>query len=460
MFTIIVGLGIVGLTISYLAKGYIYDSNKEELLRKAKRVNSVIQELNTKEQVEQAIIFLDQSFDTRIWVFDRDGKIIVTSTKDEVSIGKSVAKSITTKVLNGESVINEIEFEGISEPMLSAVVPWGIEDHVFGGIVLHSPIKGVDKTVGSIRETILWAVVIGLILSTIMVSYLSWSISRPLQKIDRAASKIGSGHYGERIHIDSKDEIGDLANTINTMAEKLEKIDLERKKLDQIRNDFLANVSHELRTPLTAMQGFLEALQDDLINDEEGKKKYYNVMYHETLHMNRLVDDIMDLIKLENDEVKLTKQIIDVTPILNKVVFKLKQEAIDKDNEIELIIEEDLPKIYADRDRLEQIISNIVKNAIKFTEKGKIEISAKVDHPYLLFTVKDTGIGIAKEEQEYIWERFFKVDRGRPKKNMGSGLGLAIVKELVNLHHGKIQVNSEIDQGSTFLIWLPINERK
>ena len=194
MFTVIVGLGIVGLTISYLAKDYIYESNKEELLRKAIRVNSVIQELNSKEQIEQAIIFLDQSFDTRIWIFDRDGKIIVTSTKDEVSLGKSVAKSITKEVLNGENVINEIEFEGITEPMLSAVVPWGIENQVYGGIVLHSPIKGVHKTVGSIRETILWALIIGLILSTIMVSYLSWSISRPLKKIDKVASKIGAGN--------------------------------------------------------------------------------------------------------------------------------------------------------------------------------------------------------------------------------------------------------------------------
>jgi len=458
MFTVIVGLGIVGLTISYLAKDYIYESNKEELLRKAIRVNSVIQELNSKEQIEQAIIFLDQSFDTRIWIFDRDGKIIVTSTKDEVSLGKSVAKSITKEVLNGENVINEIEFEGITEPMLSAVVPWGIENQVYGGIVLHSPIKGVHKTVGSIRETILWALIIGLILSTIMVSYLSWSISRPLKKIDKVASKIGAGNYEERIHIGSKDEIGDLANTINNMAQKLEKIDLERRKLDQIRNDFLANVSHELRTPLTAMQGFLEALQDNLISDEKSKKKYYDVMYHETLHMNRLVDDIMDLIKLENDEVTLKKQIIEVEPILNKVVFKLNQEALDQENEIHLFIEENLPRIYADQDRLEQIFSNLIKNAIKFTEKGKIEISVRSDAPYLLFTVSDTGIGISKEDQEYIWERFFKVDRGRPKMNKGTGLGLAIVKELVELHHGKIDLISEVGHGSSFKIWLPIHQ--
>lgn len=189
-------------------------------------------------------------------MFDRHGKIIATSTKDEVSIGKSVASTIVDKVLKGENAIQQLEFEGLEEPMISAVVSWGREDDVYGGIVLHSPVRGMNQTVGQIRETIVWASLLGIIFSTAMVSYLSWSISRPLRKIDRVASEIGIGNYSERIHIDFPDEIGDLAATINSMADKLEKVDQERKRLGRIRNDFLANVSHELRTPLTAMQGF------------------------------------------------------------------------------------------------------------------------------------------------------------------------------------------------------------
>jgi signal transduction histidine kinase len=458
MLTVLLGLGVVGFLMSFLAKGYIYDAKQEELVRKAKKVNLAIQNVPTvNEGTEKMLAFLDQSFDTRIWVFDRQGKIIATSTKNEVSIGKSVAPSIVEKVLKGGNAVNQLQFEGLEEPMISAVVSWGKEDNVYGGIVLHAPVVGMNETVGHIRETIAWATLFGILFSTAMVSYLSWSISRPLRKIDRVASEIGIGNYTERIHIDFADEIGDLANTINTMAEKLEKIDQERKKFDQIRNDFLANVSHELRTPLTAMQGFLEALQDGLIPDE-GRQKYYDVMYHETIHMNRLVDDIMDLIKLENNEIVLSRHPVDVEPFLNKVAFKFRQEALDKGIDIQADVQRGLPKAYADRDRLEQIIVNLVKNAVKFTEEGLISIYAEQEGSYVLFKISDTGMGISEVDQELIWERFFKVDRGRSKKDKGTGLGLAIVKELVELHQGKITLESIVGKGTTFSIWIPAVE--
>jgi signal transduction histidine kinase len=458
MVTVLLGLGVVGFLMSFLTKGYIHDAKQEELLRKAKKVNMAIQnETEINENTYKILLFLDQTFDTRIWVFNRQGKIIATSTKDEVSIGKSVAPSIVEKVLKGEYAVNNLEFEGLEEPMISTVVSWGKEDNVYGGIVLHAPVLGIKETIGQIRETIVWATLFGILFSTAMVSYLSWSISRPLRKIDRAASKIGMGNYSERIHIDYADEIGDLANTINTMAEKLEKIDQERKKLDQIRNDFLANVSHELRTPMTAMQGFLEALQDGLIPDE-GRRKYYDVMYHETTHMNRLVDDIMDLIKLENKEIDLAKHPVEIEPLLNKVAFKLKQEAEEKGIDIQVRVKNELPKAYADRDRLEQIVVNLVKNAVKFTEEGMVTIHGEQDGAYILLKVSDTGMGISEMDQELIWERFFKVDRGRSKNNKGTGLGLAIVKELVDLHNGEIKVESVIDKGTTFSIWIPGTE--
>ncbi len=455
LVTVLLGLGVVGFLMAFFAKGYIYDSKQAELVRQAKKVNLSIQNTNTiDETTEQLLMFLDQSFDTRIWVFNREGKIIATSTKDEVFVGKSVAPSVVNKVLKGENALNELKFEGLEEPMISAAVSWGKEDNVYGGIVLHAPINGLTETVGQIRETIIWASLFGILFSTAMVSYLSWSISRPLRKIDIAASKIAVGNYSERIQIDFSDEIGDLANTMNAMADKLEHMDQERKKLDQIRYDFLSNVSHELRTPLTAMQGFLEALQDGLIPDE-GRRKYYDIMYRETIHMNRLVDDVMDLIKLENKEITISRVPVDVEPLLHKAAFTFKQEASEKGIDIQVSVNGDLPPAYADRDRLEQIIANLVKNAVKFTDAGVISVHAEQDDSYILIKISDTGMGISEEDQELIWERFFKVDRGRSKKNKGTGLGLAIVKELVELHQGSIALESAVAKGTTFSVWIP-----
>ncbi|WP_202080770.1 sensor histidine kinase [Caldalkalibacillus salinus] len=459
LLTVLIGIGFVGILISYLVKGYIFSTTQEEMVRKGRIVNMTIQDMQIQsEETEQMLVFLDQSFNTRIWVFDRSGEIITTSTKDEVSIGKSVASSIVERVLQGEDAVNRLEFEGLNEPMLSVVVPWGQEEQVYGGIVLHSPVVGINRTVMKIRETILWATLFGIFVSTVMVSYLSWSISRPLRTIDRAAEKIGMGNYDERIDIKSNDEIGDLANTINTMAAKLDRIDQERKKLDQIRNDFLANVSHELRTPLTAMQGFLEALQDGLIDGEEGRKKYYNVMYKETLHMNRLVEDIFDLIKLENKEISLQPKPVDVNEVIHNTALIFEQEAEEKGVELKVDTADQLPKAYADPVRLEQIIVNLVKNALKFTEQGYISLSTISEEAFIKIRVKDTGIGITEADQELIWERFFKVDRGRSKVNKGTGLGLAIVKELVELHGGRIALESEVDKGTTFTVLIPAYE--
>lgn len=460
LITVLVGLGISGLLMSSFAKQYIYDAKQEELLRQAKKVNGFISGSNEpNKQLMDKLAFLDESFDTRIWLFDQAGKIIATSMKNEVVTGKAVASSIAGKVLQGKSAVSELQIEGLQDPMLSVAVPWGAGQQIYGGIILHAPIEGIERTISQMRETILWATLFGVLLSTIMVSYLSWSISRPLKKIEKTASEIGRGNYGERVHVEKPDEIGDLAKTINTLAERLENVEQERRHLEQVRNDFLANVSHELRTPLTAMQGFLEALQDGLVEEEEARKRYYNVLYSETMQVNRLVDDLLDLMKLENNEITLAKFPVDVEEMVRKVAFTFGPEAAEKGLEIQVALAESLPKIYADKDRIGQILKNLVKNAVKFTDSGTIMIAAEAEDDWVKLSVSDTGIGIGADDLQRIWERFFKVDRGRSKNNKGTGLGLAIVKELVQLHDGEIDVESEPGRGTVFTLRFPTAER-
>jgi len=454
--TVLLALGLSGFLMSLLARGYIYEAKQEELLRQAKKVNAAIQNSSQVDDALQArLAFLDDTFDTRIWLFNRDGKIIATSMKDEVYTGKAIASSIASRVLNGQNAITELQIEGLEDPMLSVAVPWGEGENVYGGIILHAPIEGIERTFAQMRETILWATLVGVVLSTAMVSYLSWSISRPLQKIERTAAEIGRGNYAERVRVNVADEIGDLAKTINTLAEKLERVEQERRRLDMIRNDFLANVSHELRTPLTAIQGFLEALQDGLVEEEEARQRYYAVMYAETVQVNRLVDDLMDLMKLENNEITLSKHPVDAAELIRRVAATFEQEAAEKGLAIEVQVQSGLDKLYADRDRVAQILKNLVKNAVKFTDEGTVRIAANQEGDWIRLTVADTGIGIAAEDLDRVWERFFKVDRGRSKKNKGTGLGLAIVKELVERHDGSITVESEPGQGSVFTVWLP-----
>ncbi|WP_370297701.1 ATP-binding protein [Ammoniphilus sp. YIM 78166] len=460
LMIVLIGLGFVGFTISWFAKGHIYKATQEELLRKAKQVNMAIQHTSKLgESQTELLAFLDQSFNTRIWVFDLSGRIMATSTKDEVFIGKSVANSIVSRISKGQDVQTELQFDGLKNPMLSVVVPWGKKDEIYGGIVLHAPVEGLTETFRYIRETIVWATLFGVLLTTTLVSYLSWSISRPLRNIERTASAIEKGNYKQRVHIEHPAEIADLADTINSLAEKLEQVENNQKKEEKIRNDFLTNISHELRTPLTAMQGFLEALLDDLVEEEEMKKKYYDIMYQEAMHLNRLVDDLMDLIKLQNNDVTLFKTPVDINEVMSKVSSIFSKEAEEKGNELIVRVKNDLPRIHADKDRIMQILKNLVKNAVKFTENGEIVLSAQKDGEYLQVSVSDTGIGISEDDLDLVWERFFKGDRVRSKTNKGTGLGLAIVKELVNMHQGRITVTSQLGKGTSFTFWIPTVEK-
>ncbi|GIM46740.1 hypothetical protein DNHGIG_22890 [Collibacillus ludicampi] len=200
----------------------------------------------------------------------------------------------------------------------------------------------------------------------------------------------------------------------------------------------------------------MEALQDGLIEGEDERQKYFQIMYQETLQMSCLIDDLMDLIKLEKKEVSLFKTAVDLREVIKKVAFLFHHEADEKQTSIEIHVLDDLPQIYADRHRVVQILKNLLHNAVKFTDQGTIKMMAVPDGKYVKVQVADTGMGIPQNDLERIWERFFKGDRVRSKNNKGSGLGLAIVKQLVELHQGKISVESELGKGTVFTLWLPV----
>lgn len=458
LVTVILGLGLMGTVISILTTNYITDSKLDEMLRQARRVNVAIQNYSqVSKEMKETLAFLDASFNTRIWVFDKTGKIIASSTTDEVFVGREMSSEIVQQVLNGQDVIKDLNVEGLSEPMMSVIVPWGEENQLYGGIVLYSPIKGIEATSRHLRETVLWAMLFAVTVTTVMVSYLSWTISRPLRRVEQAANEIALGNYSMRVETHSADEIGELVKSFNRMAEKLEQAEQERRLQDQKRDELLANISHELRTPLTAMQGFLEALQDGLVQDEASRRRYYDVMYRETMHLNHLIDDMMDLIKLEKGDIKLNRYQVHVGELVDKVVFLLEGQAEEKGNVIEVIEQPNLPPIWADPWRLEQILNNLLTNAIKFTEQGRITITLEADAQTMKIGVADNGIGIPSHDLPKIWDRFFKVNRMRSKGEGGTGLGLSIVKELVELHGGSVHVESEVGKGSRFTVELPIS---
>ena len=454
---VLLGLVTVGIATAWLVKGFIYETRREQLVRQAKQVNVALVDapLDRSRPLTELLVFLDKSFDARLWLFQPDGSIVATSTEEEVYVGKSVAPAVVEKVRQGQDVVAPLVFPGLPEPMISVVVPWGKGEELKGGLVLHAPVQGLNETIGRVRETILWATLVAVTLSTLVGSYLSWNISRPLKEMEMVTAEIGSGRYEKRVKVDSPDEIGDLAVAINTMASDLAAIEEERQSLQRAREDLFANISHELRTPLTAILGFLEALQDGFAETKQQRQLYLSVAYREAIHLNRLVEDLLDLTRLTARRVTIQKIALNPVEIAKEVCEQLMPVSRKRGNRLQLESAEVLPQVMADPVRLRQLLTNLVDNANKFTENGTITV--RLDHggDCVQIRVMDTGIGIAEADLPMIWERFYKADRLRTRTRGGTGLGLAIVKELAALHGARIEVDSQVGQGTVFTLHLP-----
>lgn len=467
LLPILLGFAVMGLVISMSTSQYLRTKTEDEMLHQAKSINFSIQEMDAAtELLKEKLVFFGDAFNKRIMVFDRLGKIIATSMADEVYVGNEIEPSIMLKVLEGEEITKDYSMLDMNRPVLTVIIPWGKEDQVYGGIVVSAPVEGVGSTFRNIREIVLLAMIFGGIISTLLVSFLSWSITRPLKRIEHASMEIALGNYEKRVDYPHPDEIGELASAFNRMAKKLDEIEKHRQDLERRRDDFIANISHELRTPLTAMQGFLEALQDGLVTDETSRQKYYRVMYEEVRYLNRLVHDLMDVIKLKNKKVMLDLYYIRAEEILEKVRNALHSKVLEHGNELIVQISDDLPPLQADADRLEQILKNLIENANKFTENGQIRVHMHTDGQYMTIEVDDTGVGIPSHELHQIWDRFYKGSTGKGssissrRNDRGTGLGLAIVKELVELHAGTIEVRSRLGEGSTFIVRIPLRQKR
>lgn len=232
----------------------------------------------------------------------------------------------------------------------------------------------------------------------------------------------------------------------------------KERKLDEMRREFIATVSHELRTPLTSIHGYAETLLEDDLEDKELVKRFLKIIEEESARMTRLINDLLDLEKMEESEVNFEMKDVDLCEVI-EYVYKIIQP-IAEENEVDLVVECEDVVVRGNKERLIQMLLNLVDNAVKYTslkEKGekKVWVRAYDTPDWVVLEVEDTGPGIPKEAQSRIFEKFYRVDKARSRKMGGTGLGLTIVKTIVDKHGGRIEVESEINQGTVMRVFLP-----
>lgn len=284
-------------------------------------------------------------------------------------------------------------------------------------------------------------------------------IANVLEKKTPATREISLLYPEERFYRVNAIKIDDTSSDIIVVLFDI----TEFKKLEKIKADFIANVSHELRTPLTSIKGYVETLEDKAYSGEEERMQFLEIINKNTDRLINLVSDLLVLSELESkDSFYSTSGGKDFEPvkfseIVNQSVMSLKGKMDEKDMTLNVDISEDIPDIKGNKFLLEQMVSNLVDNAIKYTPSGgNIKIATHTKDNSIILTVSDTGIGIPREDRDRIFERFYRVDKTRSRKIGGTGLGLSIVKHIVLLHGGTISVESELNRGSSFLVKLPV----
>lgn len=336
---------------------------------------------------------------------------------------------------------------------------------------LYLQIKKEDafKVITEIRNTGLLVGLILIFLSLVIIYFLSKRVIAPLLVLKKAADRFGQGNLEERVPAFSSDEIGELSNTFNKMASdlssslnELERKNLELEKLDKLKDEFLSNTSHELKTPLNGIIGIADSMIDGATGKLEREPvKNLRMISDSGKRLSNLVNDILDFSKLKNHEIVIQQRAVDIRS-LTDMVLVLSRHLLNGKN-IQLInnIPDNAPAVKGDENRLQQILLNLIGNAVKFTESGKVEVTTKEKlDGKLTIIVSDTGIGIPSDKFETIFQSFEQVDASISREYGGTGLGLSITKNLIELHGGKIWLESELGKGSKFFFTLPISDEK
>jgi two-component system, OmpR family, phosphate regulon sensor histidine kinase PhoR len=320
---------------------------------------------------------------------------------------------------------------------------------IFSSIPLLTKSPMLQQIISSFLGVIIWILIMSIISIFIRKRHGNPQ-TKVFQPIIDAFEKISKGDFNVRLNLET-DQIpptSKLAQSFNTMAEEL-------SAMEDMRQEFISNVSHEIQSPLTSILGFTRVLRNDDLKLED-RHHYLDIIETEGNRISRITDNLLKMASLESRQNIISLQTFPLDKQIRELILACEPQWINKEIEMNVNLEE--IEITADKDLLSQVWINFIHNSIKFSSRGgEIEIKAFKKNGTAIVTISDTGLGISKEDQEHIFERFFKADKSRTKSDGGSGLGLSIAKKIVEMHHGNISVKSQIGEGTTFTISLPVN---
>lgn len=450
---IVVAFVILSIVFAHYVGNLVFEEKVEELTTYGENIISDISRTSNVDSLIRQYSNMLGERNILFTVFDEDG--VSLSNVGGFVPQVELRKKEWDKVRSGHIVSVKQDYKRFEQEVTFIVMPYMVGQTFVGGVLLASPISGTQEMIHDINQYLFYTMFLALAVAILMSWILSTVHVKRIRRLRKATSMISAGDYSIKLPSSDFDEIGELSKDFNEMAQRLQQSMEEIESLESRRRKFMADVSHELRTPLTTISGVIEGLSNDLIPDEE-KAKGVQLVSQETKRLIRLVNENLDYEKIRSNQVTLQKETIELIEVLEVVKDTLEPQAEEKNDQIMIEVPNGL-MITADYDRLIQILINITKNSIQFTDNGTIWIRGKVGESETIIEIEDTGVGIDPAEIENIWHRFYKADVSRTGTLFGQfGLGLSIVKQLVQLHNGKIRVTSDKGKGTKFEIRFPL----
>lgn len=388
----------------------------------------------------------------RVWLVAPSGSIIMDSNLTNSCQGKNI-NQYDSSFLSYQSIVGNHPKGLINDDMISVIYPITESLSTNGYVVLMSPANALSSSATNYIDSIVICSIIILIISAAALIYLYHHTVVPLKAMTNAAREYANNHFDYPMEkMPSRDQT-ELANAICYLAEQM-------SGLNKYQKNFIANVSHDFRSPLTSIKGYTEALADGTI-PLEMQEKYFNIILFEVERLTKLTSNLLELNQLEHGNLVLEQSNFDINDTLKKTSAPFEQRCIDKRISLDLIFDQKELIAYGDVERIQQVIQNLLDNAIKFSPyDSTIKIHSLQKNHKIFVSIKDYGIGIPKENQKKIWNRFYKTDISRGRDKTGTGLGLSITKEIIDAHGENINVISTEGVGTEFIFTLPKGKHK
>lgn len=450
MLVIIITVVILEIVLTNAIREYYYKNVEDILTSQIEYSTDFYSRYFSSFDVEDIVLDDVDLFwrytNAQVQILSLDGELLMDSLG--VDYPEVLNTSDITKAKKGEKGIwiGSVDYDDHAVMAVSMLLK--DQDKPIGIIRFISSLEEVNSIVNRIVMLLMLVGILVIIISGIVSLFLANSIVKPLVEVTEVAEKLADGQYKVRSELSIEDEIGRLSNTLNHMAEEI-------LKREQIKNDFISSVSHELRTPLTSIKGWAVTLKSEDMRDDELLNDGLNIIENESDRLARMVEDLLDFSRFISGRINLEKEVFNLRDTLKMITMQYRPRANTNDIIFSLDIAEDIDTVLADENRIKQVLINLLDNSIKFTpEGGYVKLSAYKRDTNIILEVEDNGVGIPEEDLVNAKERFY---RGK-NKNANSGIGLSICDEIMKLHDGELEIESQVDKGTVVRAILPIKE--